>query len=135
MDQSDIERTVDENINGIKKLLGLEKWEIVFAYGEMDDDSFEASCLARVEYSEAVITIDPNHITDSKHLLRVLLHECCHCLTATFETYKFAVARLLLNDKKSFDAIDEMYSRANEEVVCGICRILEGIHWQKYCKK
>lgn len=124
MDKSDVIYATENNVERIKQMLGLQSWDISFKYGSLDSGA-KGECHPRVEYSQAIIVIDPEEMSDETEVLHVLTHELCHCLTATLQTYKFAVAHLLLDEKKAFDAVNEIYERAEEEIVCAFCRILE----------
>lgn len=128
MDKSLVKEIVEANIKQLQKLLGLELWDIVFEYHMTEDDNFNASCLAQIEYLKALITINPEQMEDKAKVLQVLTHELVHCLTSTFRTYQLAVANLLdrrYDTEKVYDAVNEFYNRAEEEVVCNFCRILE----------
>lgn len=125
MEKSKVKRIVKANIKRLQKLLGLETWEISIEYHATEEDSYKASCLAHIESCEALIVINPERMKDEADVLHALSHELAHCITSTFRTYKFAVANLLLPDEKVVNAIGEIYDRAEEEIVCSFCRILE----------
>ena len=122
MDKSKVEFIVKNNIEQLKKKLGLELWDIVFEYKSLDNDP--GGSIASIDYKIATIVIDPACAKDEADVLHTLLHELIHCLMSTFNSFRQA-AFCLIDAKETKDAIDVMYDRANEEVTMAFCRILE----------
>ena len=122
MDESKVKFVVENNIEQLKKKLGLELWDIVFEYGSLDNDS--GGNVADIDYKLAMIMIDPACAKDEMDVLHTLLHELVHCIVSTFGSYRRAVS-CLVSANETRDAIGVMYDRANEEVVVAFTRILE----------
>ena len=124
MDKSLVTEIVEANIDRLQKLLGLSAWVIVFEYHSVSDSDASGSCDCLVERQVALIVLDPGMIEDEADVIEVLTHELIHCITSTFHTYKAAVS-CLVDSGNTLDAIGVIYERAEEEIVCHFCRILE----------
>lgn len=122
MDESEVKRIVRHNEKKLIKELGLSKWDIVVKCESMSD-RVAGGCKPDIVYKKAIIIIDPKLLWNEYDVIITLRHELLHCILSTFDTYLSALSKLL--PEKVYTALAVMFNRANEEVVCDICRILE----------
>jgi hypothetical protein len=121
---------VNSTINELKERLYLTDWKIMIRYSNTNsaiDEKGErnlASIRPSYVYSNAILTIYPSLIDETKHdstiLKDVLCHEMVHCLTDE--------ALTLANGR--FTTPPELHS-ANERLVQKITRVIEWKHFPK----
>lgn len=130
MKKCDVKRIVDENIEAMKTMLGLDRWSIDIKYGKTKTNvlgkDFIGQCHTDVAWvNEALIILDPGNFDDSAEVLDVLQHELVHCITSSYHLSMAATAELV--SKKEHQALSVLNYRADEEVTEWICKIIDSL--------
>ncbi|KKL26701.1 hypothetical protein LCGC14_2392670 [marine sediment metagenome] len=130
MKKCDVKRIVDENVEDLKMMLGLDRWQIDIKYGKTKANvlgkDFVGQCTTNVTWiNRALIILDPGKLDDEAEVLDVLLHELVHCITSSFHLGMTATAELV--SKKEHQVLSVLSYRANEEVTEWICKIIDNL--------
>lgn len=129
MKKSEVKRIVDENIGGLKKMLGLDRWWIDVEYGKVKIQgsvNFNGQCSTVVKYTNrAKITLDPGRLEDENEVLEVLQHELVHCITSSLHLGETVMGVLVT--KQQYQVLTDLFYRANEEITESFCKILNGL--------
>ena len=90
MDHSKAKAWVEENIEIMKKEMGLPHWSLDIVYEHIctPDNTGESTavglCVSHVEYERATITVDPEIIHDFDRLETILRHELAHIVHSPY---------------------------------------------------
>lgn len=122
MDELEVKHIVRRNEKKLIKELGLSEWDIIVKC-ESIPGKVAGECRPEIVYKSAIITIDSKEMWSEYHVIITLRHELLHCVLSTFDTYLSALSKFLL--EKEYAALEVVFNRANEEVICNICRMLE----------
>lgn len=130
MKKRDVQQVVEANIEAMKTMLGLDRWEIDIKYGKTKANvlgkGFVGQCTTDVTWiNEAIITLDPKMLDDKTEVLDILQHELVHCITSNFHLGMTTTAKLV--SKKEYQALLVLNYRADEEVTKWICKILDSL--------
>lgn len=128
MKKLDVQRIVDKNIEAMKTMLGLDRWEINFEYKPISGKNKRCNgqCTTDVTWvNRALITLVPGKLDDEEEVLSVLLHELIHCITSSYHLGMVATSEL--TSKKEYQALLVLHYRADEEVTEWICKILDSL--------
>lgn len=128
MKKSEVKRIVEENIETLKKMLGLDRWDINFEYKPLSgrNKSCNGQCLTDVAWVDrALITLVPRKLYDKQDVLDVLQHELVHCIMSSHNIYMTAMAKLV--SRKEYQALLVLHYRADEEATVRICKVLDGL--------
>jgi len=130
MTEEDVKAVVNENIDKMKAMLGLDRWDIDIEYGKTEanilSSGFDGQCTTDTAWvNRALITLDPDGMDDSAEVLDVLQHELVHCITSSYNLCMGATSELV--SKKEYRALLALHYRADEEVTTAICNILDSL--------
>ncbi len=126
MKKCDVKRVVDENIEAMKTMLGLDRWDIDLEYKQRLKKKRNGQCTTDFAWiNAALITLVPGKLDDKEDVLSVLQHELVHCITSSHNLCMTATAELV--SKKEYQALLVLHYRAVEEVTEWICRILDSM--------
>lgn len=121
MDASEVTRIVEANISSIKKMMGLERWDITVHVGYLEGSS--GKCEPDFAYKSALISIDPEEHSDEAEVLEKLWHEMIHILDTPYEAYRGAVEKLI--SAEEFEALDVIFQIAAEQTRWNIQYMLQ----------
>jgi hypothetical protein len=132
MDESAVRAIVERVIPHVKWRLQLQKWVFTVKYDSLNDPGAErdhkATCTPDPAERQAVIEIDPGRHKSESDVLRSVVHELLHCMTADLETYRKAVGQHV--GGASFDALDQFWHFGTERVVRRLENVLYwGLGW------
>ena len=128
MKKRDVQQVVETNIEAMKTMLGLDRWEINFEYKPISGKNKRCNgqCTTDVTWvNRALITLVPGKLDDEEEVLSVLLHELIHCITSSYHLGMVATAEL--TSKKEYQALLVLHYRADEEVTEWICKIINSL--------
>lgn len=122
MDQSQVRKIVNDNVERMLQALQLRHWKIEMVYGPLPDTCY-AMCKPNPQNRLAEITMDPTSFDNEIEVLETFRHELLHILNADFETYRKTVCQLV--EDKEFHALDEMFTYATESLIWRLERMFD----------
>jgi len=132
MKKKDVRRIVDENIDSLKALLGLDSWTIHVEYGKVKlpgrtDGNFWGKCVTDpAHFENATIVIDPKKHNAEQDVIETLIHELCHAVISCFNQIDHVIEEFV--SPAEYKALSVMWYHANEQVVERICRIVTNLY-------
>lgn len=132
MDESAVRAIVERVIPHVKWRLQLQKWVFEVRCTSLsasgDGRDVKAECTPAPDSREAVIEIDPAQHESESEVLRSLVHEMLHCMTAELETYRQMVSAHV--GGSAFDALDVSWRFGTERVIRRVENVLYwGLGW------
>lgn len=85
MDASEVKAIVELVIEDLRDALTIPHWRISVDYGPCEDANHGAECSRQPDYYQANITIDPQRMNSTKHVIETLRHELLHVVLADFD--------------------------------------------------
>ena len=130
MKKNEVCKIVESNIEAMKIMLGLDRWDIGIKYDEINinglGNNFGGQCCIDVaSVDSATIILDPKKLDNEAEVLDALQHELVHCITSGFNIGLYAASGLV--SKKEYQVLHVLNYRADEEVTTRVCKILDGI--------
>ena len=127
MERSEVQKWVNENIDRLVSLFGIQHWRIQVFYEAMSsDDAGDLHPLMRVnkkpEYERAAIRINYPALVDFEQLEESFKHELMHIVAAPFDTAWAVIAEMLTDEQMK--VVDRLWTQAEELTV----RNLERMH-------
>lgn len=97
MDRSKLKAIVDVHIPGIARFLGItDSWHVFWNYQRQEGD-VAARCKLEIDYRQAVISIDMDHLPDEDEVIDILFHEIAHIVLWPFDLYRNIVGQMIPN--------------------------------------
>jgi hypothetical protein len=119
---------VDEDLDVLKRALGIEAWEIGLSYAPEAADAegslLRGDCTRLVDYQSAHISLNPEAFESDADVARTLRHELCHVVLAPFDLYTSAVERLELADDAR-EVLERLKDHVLERAVAALERMLD----------
>ena len=127
MKNSKVEKLAKRYIEQVKKVLGLEHFDIALRLRYRKKE--EGWCTALGEYEEAVISINPERVMGKKGLRKTVLHEMLHVVQGKFEALGEELAEHY--DGEDEDGMKKAFAREKETVVTHYTRVLYPLIWRR----
>lgn len=126
MDQSRVQKVIDEHLKSLTEQLGVERWKITIGVGRCENPEHSAEVSRDTPYNLASIMIDSERHHSEETALEDLKHELVHLVLAPMDAYRDVMRKSLIPEIRDSGIESIQWHYAIEQCVINVMRAISG---------